>query len=70
MIKLIKKTEPKVIEFKLGDQVKYVKLVHDGRSYDRFIYEGAIVKVNKVTVDFETSDGDVYRANKDEVTIR
>jgi hypothetical protein len=70
MIKLIKKSEPKVIEIKLGDQVKYVNSFHDGRSYEEIIYEGVVVKVNKVTIDFETSSGNVYRADKGEVTIR
>jgi len=49
--------------------IRYTKMIHDGRSYQDIYYVGSVTQVNKVTVDFETKEGNVYRASKNEVTI-
>jgi hypothetical protein len=70
MIKLIKEANKKVAtEIKVGDLVRYTKMIHDGRSYYDVQTFGTVTQVNKVTVDFETKEGNVYRASKNEVTI-
>jgi len=68
MIKLIKKSEGQKVQFSIGDKVEYVSSYHDGRTYERVIYEGVVIKVHKVNLDFEDSEGNVYRASKDKVT--
>jgi hypothetical protein len=66
MIKLIKKAnQDKVREFVIGEYVSFEKRFHDGRSYENIITEGIIVKVNKVTVDIEKTNGAIYRVSKD-----
>ena len=67
MIKLIKKAEQPKVQINVGDKVEYVKSVHDGRSYERIVYEGVVVKVHKVNLDFQAANGNVYRASIDEV---
>lgn len=67
MIKLIKKSEEQKVQFNVGDQVKYIKSVHDGRSYEQVIYEGIVVKVYKVNLDFQDEKGNVYRASQDKL---
>ena len=67
MIKLIKKAEQPRVQFNVGDRVEYVSSVHDGRSYESFVYEGVVVKVHKVNLDFQDKNGNVYRASKDKV---
>ncbi len=65
MITLIKKTTPTIT---VGDIVEYVDRWHDGRSYENTTYRGTVVKVNRVTVDFEMVNGNTYRVRKGEVT--
>ena len=65
MIKLIKKSEQQVVEFKIGDVVSFNQSFHDGRSYEVITTTGTVVKVNRVTVDVETPKGNVYRVDKD-----
>jgi hypothetical protein len=67
MIKLIKKSEEQKVQFNVGDQVKYFKSVFDGRSYKQVIYEGIVVKVYKVNLDFQDANGNVYRASQDKL---
>ena len=67
MIKLIKKAEQPKVQFNVGDKVEYVSSSHDGRSYERIVYEGVVVKVHKVNLDFQAANGNIYRASKDEV---
>ena len=67
MIKLIKKAEQPKVQFNVGDGVEYVSSSHDGRSYERIVYEGVVVKVHKVNLDFQDKNGNVYRASKDKV---
>lgn len=67
MIKLIKKAEQPKVQFNVGDKVEYVSSSHDGRSYERIVYEGVVVKVHKVNLDFQAANGNIYRASKDGV---
>ena len=67
MIKLIKKAEEQKVQFNVGDDVKYISSFHDGRSYEQVIYEGVVVKVYKVNLDFQDAKGNVYRASIDKV---
>jgi hypothetical protein len=68
MITLIKKTTQTTPTITVGDIVEYVDRWHDGRSYENTTYRGTVVKVNRVTVDFETVNGNTYRVKKGEVT--
>ena len=67
MIKLIKKAEQPKVQFNVGDKVEYVSSSHDGRSYERIVYEGVVVKVHKVNLDFQAVNSNIYRASKDKV---
>jgi ribosomal protein L19 len=70
MIKLIKKGEEKqskVRKFEVGETVSFTKMIHDGRSYYDDIYIGNIIKINRLTVDIEMSNGNVYRVSKDKI---
>jgi ribosomal protein L19 len=67
MIKLIKKAEEPKVQFNVGDEVKYIMRVHDGRSYESFVYEGVVIKVHKVNLDFQDKNGNVYRASQDKL---
>jgi hypothetical protein len=67
MIKLIKKAEAQKVVINVGDRVEYISSVHDGRSYERIVYEGVVIKVHKVNLDFQTANGNVYRASIDKV---
>ena len=67
MIKLIKKAKEQKVQFNVGDKVEYISSVHDGRSYELFVYEGVVVKVHKVNLDFQDKNGNVYRASIDKV---
>ena len=67
MIKLIKKAEEQKVQFNVGDQVEYIKSVHDGRSYENVVYSGVVVKIHKVNLDFQDKNGNIYRASINEV---
>ena len=66
MARLIKKAEVKEVIFNIGDKIYFTKFRHDGRVGYNDRYEGTIVKVNRVTVDMETQNGNVYRVEKRE----
>jgi hypothetical protein len=44
-------------------------MIHDGRSYYDVQTFGTVIQINKVTVDMETKDGDVYRVRKNEAVL-
>ena len=71
MIKLVNKAVvvENEVKFNVGDVVQYTTEFFDGRGYNINTYVGTIVKVNKVTVDIELKNGNVYRVNKKEVTV-
>ena len=66
MAQLIKKAAVKEVTFNVGDKMFFTKMIHDGRSYYDIQTFGTVVQVNKVTVDMETKNGDVYRVRKTE----
>ena len=70
-MKLIKKAqvEEKQVEFNVGNKVKIGQYFHDGRIGDWEYFYGNVVKVNKVTIDVEFQNGDVYRVNKTEAKV-
>ena len=71
MIKLVNKAVvvENEVKFNVGDVTQYTTEFFDGRGYNVNTYVGTIVKVNKVTVDIELKNGNVYRVNKKEVTV-
>ena len=70
MARLIKQATPQTEQptFNVGDKVYFSTTYHDGRSYDFIQTFGTVVKVNRVTVDIEDKEGNVWRENKDKVT--
>ena len=69
MATLIKKAAVKEVTFNVGDKIFFTKTIHDGRSYFNVQTFGTVVQVNKVTVDMETKDGDVYRVRTNEAVL-
>ena len=69
MATLIKKAAVKEVTFNVGDKISFTKMIHDGRSYYNIQKFGTVVQVNKVTVDMETKDGDVWRVRKNEAVL-
>ena len=69
MATLIKKAAVKEVTFNVGDKMFFTKTIHDGRSYYNTQTFGTIIQINKVTVDMETQDGDVYRVRKSEAVL-
>lgn len=69
MATLIKKAAVKEVTFNVGDKIFFNKTIHDGRSYFNVQTFGTVVQVNKVTVDMETKDGDVWRVRKNEAVL-
>ena len=71
MATLIKKAAAKVtaVMFNIGDKIYFNKMIHDGRSYYDIQTFGTVIQINKVTVDMETKNGDVYRVRKNEAVL-
>ena len=71
MAQLIKKavTQVEQVTFNVGDKMFFGKLIHDGRGYNNIQTFGTVIQVNKVTVDMETKNGDVYRVRKNEAVL-
>jgi hypothetical protein len=70
MAKLIKKEVEQVI-FNVGDNMSFNKTIPDiyGRGYYNIPTFGTVIQINKVTVDVEIKNGDVYRVKKNEVVL-
>ena len=70
MARLIKRATSQTEQstFNVGDKVCFFTTYHDGRSYDSIQTFGTVVKVNRVTVDIEDKEGNVFRESKDKVT--
>jgi hypothetical protein len=63
--KLIKKAPVQEQVFTVGQSIKFPILVPQqniGTTYKWF--DGIVVKVNKVTIDIQTINGNVYRVDK------
>jgi len=69
MATLIKKAAVQEVTFNVGDKMFFYTTLHDGRGYSSTQTFGTVVQVNKVTVDMETKDGDVYRVRKNEAVL-
>ena len=53
--------------FNTGDQVNWVTIDHDGRSYEHTPYTGKIVKVCKVNLHVEDAKGNIWEVAKEEI---
>jgi hypothetical protein len=63
--KLIKKSPVQEQVFTVGQIIKFpvqVPLQNIGTTIE--LYEGIIVKINRVTIDVQTNNGNVYRVDK------
>ena len=69
MATLIKKAAVKEVTFNVGDKMFFNKMIHDGRSYNFTHTFGTVVKVNKVTVNMETKNGDIYQVRKNKAVL-
>jgi hypothetical protein len=71
MATLIKKAAAQVeqVVFNVGDKMFFNKTIHDGRGYNNIQTFGTVIQINKVTVDMETKNGDVYRVRKNEAVL-
>jgi hypothetical protein len=67
-MKLIKANKPEVKAlneiFSVGDTIKYSGSFFDGRSYESYTRKMKVVKVNRVTIDAEDKNGNIYRLNE------
>ena len=69
MATLIKKAAVKEVTFNVGDKMFFYNTIHDGRGYSNTQKFGTIIQMNKVTVDMETQDGDVWRVRTNEAVL-
>ena len=63
--RLIKKAPVQEQVFTVGQSIQFpilVPLQNIGTTYEWF--EGIVVKVNRVTIDVQTANGNVYRVDK------
>ena len=69
MARLINKAAVKEVTFNVGDKMFFNKMIHDGRSYNFIQTFGTVVKINKVTVNMETKNGDIYQVRKNKAVL-
>ena len=67
MKKLIKKAQQVQNNINVGDIIQYIDRLHDGRSYENIIYNGKVVKVHRVNLDFIAENGNTIRVGRNEV---
>jgi hypothetical protein len=67
MAKLIKKAETKATQFNVGDRVYFYSYWNDGRTSGSDEHSGTVTKVNKVTIDVQVGNGDVWRVERHEL---
>jgi ribosomal protein L19 len=67
MAKLIKQAENKAVNYKIGDKVVFYSWWHDGRTSGSDEYNGIIIKINKVTIDVQVGNGDIWRVERHEL---
>jgi len=67
MAKLIKQAETKTVHYTVGDRVYFQSYWNDGRISGFDEYSGTIVKVNKVTIDVQVGNGDIWRVERHEL---
>jgi len=67
MAKLIKQAETKTVNYTVGDRVRFYSYWNDGRISGSDEYSGTVVKVNKVTIDVQVGNGDIWRVERHEL---
>ena len=60
-MKLIKKAAKKINKPLVGDVVHLELSYNDGRVIESYVVKASVVKVNRVTFDAKTENGNVYR---------
>jgi len=60
-MKLIKKPAKKIVKPTVGDVVHLELSYNDGRVIESYVVKASVVKVNRVTFDAKTENGNVYR---------
>ena len=55
--------------FEIGNTIKWIEILFDGRVYDRKIHYGKVVKVNRVNLKAEDSLGRLWQVEKSEAII-
>ena len=60
-MKLINKAAKKIVKPTVGDVVHLELSYNDGRAIESYVVKASVVKVNRVTFDAKTEDGNVYR---------
>jgi hypothetical protein len=60
-MKLIKKPAKKIVKSLVGDVVHLELSYNDGRVIESYVVKASVVKVNRVTFDAKTENGNVYR---------
>lgn len=68
-MKLIKKAAKKINKPRVGDIVRIKFFWFDGRSTEVTVEKVKVVKVNRVTFDFEKDNGDIYRMDIDDPDV-
>jgi len=66
MAKLIKKPEPVLPTFTVGQTVRFYTDYFDGRTYFTNKHEGTVTKVNRVNLLVDNGEGYIYKVAKTE----
>ena len=66
-MKLIKKPAKKIVKSLVGDVVHLELSYNDGRVIESYVVKASVVKVNRVTFDAKTENGNVYRMKFNEL---
>jgi hypothetical protein len=69
-MKLIKSPRKEIAKPIVGNTVKLAFHYDDGRVVETFYEDAKVIKVNRVTFDAKTEDGDVYRMKFDDPDFR
>jgi len=69
-MKLIKSPRKEIAKPVVGNTVKLAIHYFDGRVTETTYYDAKVIKVNRVTFDAKTEDGDVYRMKFDDPDFR
>ena len=68
-MKLRNKAAKTIVKPNTGDTVRLELFYSDGRSAKTYIVKTTVVKVNRVTFDAKTENGDVYRIKFNDPSI-
>ena len=60
-MKLINKAAKKIVKPTVGDVVHLELSYNDGRVIESYVVKASVVKINRVTFDAKTENGNVYR---------